>query len=110
MGCVILNEEGNTILAYSGPAGFCSINKAELLALKIGLQEAFNLHPHRLLVEGDSFCAIQWASQSSNPPWYLVDIIEEVIQLSGGVNISFHHIKRLANDDADISPKREFFK
>ena len=42
VGGVIRNEEGNTILSYSGPARICSINKAELLALKTGLREAVN--------------------------------------------------------------------
>lgn len=45
VGGVIRNEEGTILLSYSGPAGFCSINKAELLALSIGLNEAFRLIP-----------------------------------------------------------------
>ena len=85
-------------------------NKAKLLALKIGLQEATNLHPHRLPVKGDSFCAIQWASQSTNPPCYLADIIEEVIQLSGDFNTSFHHIKHSANNEADRLAKEGVLK
>lgn len=41
VGGVICNEEGTILLSSSGPAGFCSINKAELLALNNGLNEAF---------------------------------------------------------------------
>ena len=37
VGGVIRNEDGITILSYSGPVGVCLINKVELLALLIGL-------------------------------------------------------------------------
>lgn len=53
--------------------------------LKISLHESSRLNP---LVEGDSTCAIQWASQSFSFPWYLVDIIEVVIQQSSELNLS----------------------
>lgn len=41
------------------------------------------------------------ALKSSNPCSYLADIIEEVIEMSGSLNVSFHHIRRTANDKAD---------
>ena len=68
VGGVIRNNEGSILLLYSGLAGFYSINKAELLALKIGLCEAMNLNVSHISIEGDSFCAIQWAAEKSNPP------------------------------------------
>eukprot|EP00268_Persea_americana_P066521 TRINITY_DN906_c1_g1_i4.p1 TRINITY_DN906_c1_g1~~TRINITY_DN906_c1_g1_i4.p1 ORF type:complete len:123 (-),score=20.73 TRINITY_DN906_c1_g1_i4:193-561(-) len=110
VGGVICNEDGNIILFYSSPTGVCSINKAELLALNIGLREASCLLPQRLLVEGDSSCVIQWATQSSPPPWYLAEIIEEVLQLSGDLNVSFHHIMRSANAEADKLVKEGVLK
>ena len=58
IGGVIRNTEGTTLLSHSGPAGFCSSNKAALLALRIGLREASNLNPQWLFVEGDSHCVI----------------------------------------------------
>eukprot|EP00268_Persea_americana_P009744 TRINITY_DN13898_c0_g1_i2.p1 TRINITY_DN13898_c0_g1~~TRINITY_DN13898_c0_g1_i2.p1 ORF type:complete len:122 (-),score=12.31 TRINITY_DN13898_c0_g1_i2:137-502(-) len=109
VGGLICDEDGNIILSYSGPTGVCSINKAELLALNIGLQEAFRLLPQRLLV-GYSSCIIQWVTQSSSPPWYLVEIIEEVLQLSGDLNVSFHHIMRSANAEADPLAKEGVIK
>eukprot|EP00268_Persea_americana_P009743 TRINITY_DN13898_c0_g1_i13.p1 TRINITY_DN13898_c0_g1~~TRINITY_DN13898_c0_g1_i13.p1 ORF type:complete len:106 (-),score=10.22 TRINITY_DN13898_c0_g1_i13:220-537(-) len=60
VGGLIRDEDGNIILS-------CSINKAELLALNIGLREASRLLPQRLLVEGDYPCVIQWATRSSSP-------------------------------------------
>lgn len=36
VGGVIWDEVGNHILSFSRPVGFCSVNKAELVALRIG--------------------------------------------------------------------------
>lgn len=83
------------MLSYSGPAGLCSINKAELLS-NIGLLEALRFNPQQLIIEGNSSCAIKWASQASTAPWYLVDVIEEVVDISKNVNI-----KLCANLEAD---------
>ena len=49
---LVCNEKGVVLLSYSGPAGFCSINKAEFMALNIGLQEPFRLNLQNLIVEG----------------------------------------------------------
>ena len=107
---VIRNKNGLILLSYSGPVGFYSNNKAELWALKIGLWEASALNPHRLLVEGDYACTIQWASLYSSAPWYLADIIEEVNQLSKELNISFSYIRRSANDEVDKLAKEGVYK
>ena len=80
------------------------------MALNIGLREASHLNPHRLLVEGDSACVIQWPSNSSTAPWYLADIIEEMTHLSSRLNISFSHIKHLANVEADKLTKERISK
>ena len=37
--------------------------------------------------------------------WYLINLIEEVIELSTTLNVSFHHTKRSANDKADQPAK-----
>lgn len=55
----------------------------------------------QLLIEGDSKCVMLWASQASKAPWFFVDIIEEVVQNSSNLNVSFHHIKCSANSEAD---------
>lgn len=38
---------------------------------------------------------------SSYPPWFLANIIEDVLKLLGDVNVSFHHIMISANAEAD---------
>lgn len=67
------------------------------MALLIGLHEARCFNFRHLCIEGDSYCAVQWAGGISNPPWYLADILEEVIYLSKSMKVSFHHIKPNSN-------------
>ena len=110
LGGVIRDSEGSILLSYSSPAGFGSINKAELLALRTGIREASKHTPQWLLLEGNSYCIIQWASQSLNPPWNLIHIIEEVVHLSRELNVSFHQIKRSTNQDADKLAKEGVLK
>ena len=105
LGGVVRDEVGIT-LSYSGPVGFCSINKAELLALNLGLREASHMNPQRLLVEGDSTCVIQWALNPSTAPWYL----EDMAQMSRALNISLSHIRHSANVEADKLVKGGVYK
>lgn len=48
-------------------------------------------------MEGDSLCAIRWASGSSNQPWHLANLCDEVTVLVSKFEVSFNHIKRSAN-------------
>lgn len=52
-------------LSFSGHSSFCSVNEVDLIALRTGLCEVMRLDMRNLTVEGDSFCAIRWASSSS---------------------------------------------
>ena len=45
------------------------------------------------------------ASRRSSPPWRLVDIVEEIWDLANITSASFSHVKRQANDAADILAK-----
>ena len=55
-------------------------------------------------------CVIQWATRSFLPPRYMADIIEEVIQLSGDLNVSFNYIMRSTNAEADKLAKEGVLK
>lgn len=54
------------------------------------------------MVEGESFCAIRWASRHSKSKalWCMIDIAEE-LDLAKKLNISFTHTRRAANEAAD---------
>ena len=101
LGGVISDMEG-TISFLLRPSWFRSSSKAELLALRTGIREASKLNPQLLLIEGDSYCVIQQASQSSNRPWNLA--------FSGVKIYLFTTLKDRPIRKQISSPKREFLK
>lgn len=105
IGGVIRNDQGVTLLSYSSPVGLCLCKKVELLSPKIGLREAVRFNPQLLIVEGDSSCAIKWASQASMAPWYLIDVVEEVAEIAKNIKFSYNLITRSANSEADSLAK-----
>ena len=52
-----------TIISFLGPAGFCSVIKTELLALRNDdcFEEADQLDFQKIMLKGDSLCAIRRA-------------------------------------------------
>lgn len=83
--------------SYSSPAYFGLVNKVELLALRTGLQKAYRLNLHGLLMEGDLSCTIRWASRRCKPPWHLAIMVDEVLDLARLLNACFNHIKPSPN-------------
>lgn len=53
-----------------------------------------------LLIERDSFSAIQWGSGKASYPWRLADWAEEVQYISSWLNCKFIHV--LTNEDDDV--------
>lgn len=54
IGSVISDSVAEIVLSYSGPAGRCLVNEADILAMRTGLWEANCCHLRNLVVEGDS--------------------------------------------------------
>lgn len=50
-----------------------------------------------IIVEGDSFFAIRWASGFSKAPQKYTVVVEEVIDLARHLEVSFIHVKMTAN-------------
>eukprot|EP00268_Persea_americana_P045111 TRINITY_DN4585_c3_g1_i1.p2 TRINITY_DN4585_c3_g1~~TRINITY_DN4585_c3_g1_i1.p2 ORF type:complete len:104 (+),score=18.22 TRINITY_DN4585_c3_g1_i1:2756-3067(+) len=74
LGGIIRNSLGSCSL-FLRACGVCSANEAELLAIRTGFGEALRLKLPNLIVQGDSFCAIQWAKASAKAPWKLVAVV-----------------------------------
>eukprot|EP00268_Persea_americana_P051309 TRINITY_DN5655_c1_g1_i3.p1 TRINITY_DN5655_c1_g1~~TRINITY_DN5655_c1_g1_i3.p1 ORF type:complete len:113 (+),score=19.38 TRINITY_DN5655_c1_g1_i3:207-545(+) len=89
------------ILSFSGLGSSNSANVAELLAIKAGLRGAKRLNIQILIIEGDSFCAIQWASGVAKEPWKVTGVVWEISDLAKGIQVSFSHIDRSANSKAE---------
>lgn len=101
VGGIIRNSLGSHVLSFSGSTGVCFANEAELLAIRTGLREALHLNLLNLIVEGDSFCAIQWARASAKPPWKLMGVVDEILDLARSLLVTFSHILRSANSEVD---------
>lgn len=67
IGGVFRDSASESILSLSGLVGSCSVNKAEMLSMRTSLMEAHLLNLQNLMVEGNSLCAIRWASGRSSP-------------------------------------------
>lgn len=65
------------ILSFSGSVGFCSVSKAKIETLRIGLCEARHSNLRSIIVERDLAYAIRWALGVCSAPWTLVDIVEK---------------------------------
>lgn len=101
IGGMIQNSHALTILSFTGLVGFCSVNKAELLASRMGPSEAMRLNNHSIMVEGDSLCHKLGVKslQGSLVIWQMEE--EEVLDLSKNLKASFAHVKQIANTGAD---------
>ena len=105
MGGIIRNGLGSPVLSFLGPAVVCSANEAELLANRTGLREALCLNLSNLIVEGDCFCAIQWAKASAKAPWKLAGVVDVILDLARSLQVTFSHILQSANSEADFLAK-----
>lgn len=78
IGGVIRDRNGNVIRSFFGPLHSLNANEAEVYALLIGYHELLRLRGYNVIIEGDSFSAIQWGSRKATASWRLVDWVEEV--------------------------------
>lgn len=77
---------------FLGSAGVCSVEKAKIEALQVGLPEVHQLNCQHIFVEGDSLCAIRWSLDLYKAPSVLGDAME-FIYLSKDIVISYAHAK-----------------
>ena len=78
IGGFIRGCNGNVIRSFFGPLNSLNADKAEVYALLIGYHELLRLGGYNVIIEGDSFSAIQWGSRKATASWRLVDGMEEV--------------------------------
>ena len=81
LGVFFKDSAGVKLISFWGPSGFKTLNEVEMIAFRTGLREADKMGFRKFIVEGDSLCAIRWASGSSNPPWHLAGLCDTVTAL-----------------------------
>lgn len=99
---VSLVWEGSFEIVRTIPTGFCYVNKVEMEGTKVGLFEAHHWNLWCILVLGHSLCARRWAYNLCRAPCSIADAAKELMDLAKVLEVSFAHIKRIANLAADL--------
>jgi hypothetical protein len=78
---IIRDAHGNVVHAFASHLGNGSNNRAELLALLLGLRHCKQLGVGSMEIEMDSQVVISWLQRRRCGIWYLEDFWEELISL-----------------------------
>ena len=70
-------------------------------ALLVGCRELRKLDDSKVIIEGDSFFAIQCSLGNRSYPWRLADVVEEVQDILSQLDAVLHHVLREANVSTD---------
>jgi ribonuclease HI len=102
-GGVIYDSEGKKIVEYSWGLGKATNNRAEILAVYMGLKLAQERNTQTLTVLGDSEIVIkELRGRSSSPKGPLKGICSVINSLKKNfISLSFFHILRAQNSEAD---------
>ena len=90
---------------FSEFMGVCDSNEAEVLAILEGPHLFSSRYGVMLIMVSDSSNAIAWVSKQKINPWKFHFHLNEIRELSVGINVSFHHEVRSANSMADVLAK-----
>lgn len=79
-GFFIRTDAGLCFLA-GGFCQSCNINYQELLAAKMGLQQALQLNLHKIHIATDDLVIVDILSRKKEPPWQLVNLVRRIFDL-----------------------------
>ncbi|RDX72956.1 Pentatricopeptide repeat-containing protein, mitochondrial, partial [Mucuna pruriens] len=107
VGGVVRDWEGKFIVGFSSALGDCgTVVEAELLAIKIGMETAVSRGFRNLVVESDSYTAIEFINSGvpqSHPHSHLVS---SILQISNKADhVCWNHVFREINSVADCLAK-----
>ncbi|CAI9785059.1 unnamed protein product [Fraxinus pennsylvanica] len=104
-GCIIRNEKGDIVIAFTKYLGEGTNNGAELLVLLYGLRRAKRMGLNRLEVELDSLIIVNWLKRKVCGIRYLEDYWEEIQYLLSIISCRVQHIHCEGNLVANILSK-----
>lgn len=105
-GGILRDSNGEMIMAFSEFLGWGSNNFAEISALLSGLLICYQIGVPKVLIESDSKLLVQWFLNECEPPWALLTIWRNILQISELRDISIQHIYRERNATADKLAKQ----
>ena len=91
-------KQRTKVLINMGFVHFMHINLS-LLTYHRQMCHDCNIKP--TIVEGESFCAIQWGKATAKAPWKLAGVVDEILDLARRPQVTFFHIDHSANLKAD---------
>ncbi|CAN1120796.1 Putative ribonuclease H protein At1g65750, partial [Linum perenne] len=106
-GGVLRNWQGRTVDAYTANLGKCSITRAELTGIIVGLERAWNAGIRELEIQTDSLAAVRLLTNDKATEHQHASLIAQYNRLlDRNWNISLKHIFREANHLADALAER----
>ncbi|XP_039003298.1 uncharacterized protein LOC120130004 [Hibiscus syriacus] len=108
IGGVLKDADKNKLVSFSRALGPCSPILAEIFAIKVGLAMFFESvwrDKGILILESDSFLAVNWINSPEICSVHLVDLISEIQKTIVQSNIIIKHISRCINVEVDCLAK-----
>ncbi|XP_077232383.1 uncharacterized protein LOC143869472 [Tasmannia lanceolata] len=101
IGGLLRDENGDVIWAFSGPIGVAGSNEVEVQAIYQGICFLQSEDLNRVEIEGDSLNVIRWVREKHLVLWRFAALFDEIQDRVGSSSISFNHIRRTANGEAN---------
>ena len=101
------DSNGKWLWGFAAKVGRMEVDRAELHAVRAGLQIAWEYRIPRICVEMDSAVVFHWLSNPVMESHPLFHIIEDCIALSRNPwTCEFRLVRRSSNDSADMMAKK----
>lgn len=108
VGCVIRDSKGLVVWGFAAKVDVASALEAELMAIKIIMQEAFSRKLYGLFVLTDCMEAVRCIGDNQGS-WNLISIIEDISQIMKLTNSTIAHTPRETNRATDFLARLESF-
>ncbi|XP_077251795.1 uncharacterized protein LOC143891022 [Tasmannia lanceolata] len=100
------NGEGVVQWAFFGSIGVCDDSEAEVKVVFHGIKKIIGDCLDKVIIEGDSLNVIQWLKGGVAPRWRFLPFIDEIHEIISGSSAILKHVRRAANEKADLLAKR----
>ncbi|XP_043725941.1 uncharacterized protein LOC122672544 [Telopea speciosissima] len=102
-GAIGRDDTGRAVFGIAGATLEHNILRMELMAIKTGLMKASCLGLSQIQVRSDSLSAVQSISGRYKVPWYLRELVEEILTLRNCFRscVFVHHVREI-NSCADF--------
>ncbi|XP_077249006.1 uncharacterized protein LOC143888448 [Tasmannia lanceolata] len=104
-GGLLRDHDGAVKWAFSGPNGISDSSEAEVKAAYYGILHMERTLLDKVIMEGDSSNVVRWLAGLAPPPWRFLSFFDEIADWVANSSISFLHIRRTANEEADALAK-----